>query len=234
MSETTDPTAQGQQTPADNGDNSSAGEGQQAQQQFAGFEKRINELTAKFRGAEESIAQKDAQLSEMVRTVSELAMRQQAPVAAEPPVEIDPEERRRLEAILTPYQKRMEQMMANLESQVAVREVQTVAAQFGDERLQSRALQLMDAWKKQGFTGWQPRDAVRYAAGELYEADKLKSASGQNEQQRFNQLGNNMLTGQSAPPASIASNGALPTNFDSLPNDKQLEILERRLQGKTF
>lgn len=231
--ENENPPAQGQQTPAENGDTSNAGENQQAKQ-FEGFEKRINELTARFRGAEEVIAQKDAQLSEMVRTMSEMAMRQQQPVQAEPPVEIDPEERRKLEAILTPYQRRMEQMMANLEQQVAVREVQTVASQYGDDRLQNRAVQLMESWRKQGFSGWQPRDAVRYAAGELYEAEKLKAAQGQGEQQRFNQLSNNVITGQSAPPAPIASNGALPANFDSLPNDKQLEILERRLAGKTF
>lgn len=233
MADELDPTAQGTSEavipPTDQ-----QAQGAPATQQFEGIQKRIDELTAKFRGEQEANQHLLAQNQELMRTIAQIAEKNiAATYEAAPQVEVDPEDRRKVEAVFTPYMRKLESMVQQLSSQVASSQVASVA-QGEDPRVVQRAQELMRGWRSAGKQGWEPQDAVIYARGEVATLDATKAAKARDERGRFAGQAPPLQGTGAPPPITQPQTGALPANFDSLDIDRQLDLLEKRLEGKTF
>ena len=188
---------------------------EQPQDQNAGFQARVDELTKARREAER-------QNAELVATVARLSA-QVAERSAPAPVampDIDPDTKKLLDAYVGPQ---MQAMRAELEqarmAAMAGRLYQSAAGE--DPRVLQRAQELLPAVLK---AGWTPEDAVTFARGELGVAPP-SGTRGRDGQGRF---APQVMTASGAPPPMAQRSNGLPPNFDRLPPDKQLEILEKR------
>lgn len=229
-----DPNAQGQQAQTDSAIPDAAGTNPGGNQdRLVGIERRIGELTAARRQAEEALAAKEAHIHELLATVSRLAERSAAPVEAPP--EIDPDRRREVEHLVNPrvqqMEARMQQQQALLDRMSFERAVQSAGL---DPAVEKRAAEVWRSWQQTGKVGWLPEDAVTFAAGEAARQERARNTQARQSQQQFNSLGQ-PLSGHSAAPALESPRDApLPANWDSLSLDQQEQILEKRLEGKGF
>ncbi len=205
-----------------------------------GVERRIAELVGKQKDMEnqfmKTVEQKDAQLAELLRIVSSQA----APAAKveDPLDDLEPEVRQKFERLMAaqtaPLNQRLEQLLNHVESRFAQQEFQQVS-QNEDPKILSRAQELMAFWRKQGKAGWVPQDAINYAAGEAYRAEKL-AGHNRNVQNGFNAGGSGMLTGHgNQPPVSQSGNTyKRPADFDNLSASDRADILEKELGDVGF
>lgn len=234
--ETNNPVAQGPDAGTENaGDPSISGESNSQGNAPSGFQARISELTAHRREAERraeeyaaKLAERDQQIAELVRSVTS---RQQP--EPEPDLNLDPEQKRILDVYMSRATKPLQQHIEQLTTQLGMQRAQSAAEQLtGDPEIANRAAQLMVGWQKQGYTGWTPEDAVVYAAGQAALNERKKAGQARNARSAFNSEPA-VIPGHSQ---TVTPNptSALPPNFDDLPVEKQLEILERRLDGKGF
>ena len=203
-----------------------------------GFQARINELTAARREAERRVSEQEKQIAELVRLAS--ANVQRAPVEPKlPELEIDPDQQKILDAYraryVNPEIEGLKQTIKNLTAQFGSARAQEAAeTMVGDPEVAQRASQLIQGWQQAGLQGWTAEDAVKYAAGEKAIADLNRTRQAKGARQQFNGQGTPVVTGHSTgqPPNPV---GTLPANFDSLPVEKQLEILEKRgVHGKAI
>lgn len=210
--------------PIAQGTDTAPGAGQDEAQK-SGFEQRIAELTAKMREAERGQSELREQNMVLLQT---LATGSQVQTPAAPAVEIDPERVKEMDAYVTPKVRQLEQMLARVEGALMQSEFQR-AAQGVDPEIAREAEKLQANWRKQGFTGWTPQDALVYAAG----AQALKQSPQQQanaQRAQFNALQGGIQQGQGALPSHAPTQKRnLPTNIDELPLHAQLALYEKEL-----
>ena len=175
---------------------------QQPQDAFAGVQKRIDELTARYHDSERTWAQRvEALTAQNTELVQALAGRQE-PEA--PPFEIDPEEQQKLNWMLKQATAPLQQHIALLEAQVSGSQVQQVAAQYGvnDPEVVALANQYVQNWSKQGY--FQKgivtvQNALDLALGAKYRGEAAKRVS-QNQRDAYNNGAPGVMTQGAAPP----------------------------------
>lgn len=219
MNDNGNPTAQGQSA----GTESQNNEGQNVS---PGVQARIDELTARLRETERQAKEKDDQLMAALQAMAVAQPVYQAPQA--PPVEIDPEEKRRLDAILGPQLAALEAQNKRVEAMLSQFQFQQ-AAQSAPSEVQAEAQKLLGAWKSQGKTGWVPEDALLVAEA-IVARKKGQSASGATQQrQEFNQqqqaISQQPVGGAPAP--SIRR--GVPADIDKRPLAEQIAILSKEI-----
>lgn len=210
----------GQDTTQDQGTQEAAAE-QQQDRVKNGIQTRIDELT---RARHEAERRAD-EMTAMVARLSAQVAEQGRPVQhQEPGPELDPEQRKVLDAYFGPMMARMNAQMEQLGVVANMSRIHQEAP-GEDPRVLSRAQQLLPAMLK---AGWTPKDAVVYARGELYE--QLAQGGGQVTPRAPNGRFVPPMQTQNGTPPQLTGPGpqALPANFDRLPPDKQIEILEKR------
>ncbi len=197
----------------------------------SGIEARINELTAKFREAERAlnersnqVAERDAQIATLLTT---LAAGRQEPVQTQQ-VDIDPDEQRKFDALMSPRMLQMQRQLERLEQELSASQFRQVATGVEPE-VAKRAQELMGAWKRNGYSGWTPEDAVTYAQGELLRKQKSVAQTANQQRQEFNTLSHGVTSQQNSPPPAQARSVKIPKNIDQLPANKQAEIYEQEL-----
>jgi hypothetical protein len=213
---------------------------QEQPQQNEGIQTRINELTAKFRQAEEANQKLAQQLMEQqakyAAALEQQAFRAQAP-APQPPEDplapfkdqIDPTVAQAVQAAVNATRKQMEAQFNSIIQQQAVEQsAYAVRAEVATlpnvpKEVAQRAESLMRAWKSQGLP-IVPQDAINFALGEYHRGQLLKAAPvmGYNPNA---QVPPSVIPGQNPPPA--AARQSLPANFDSLDYNQQNKILEQ-------
>lgn len=222
--ENDNPTAQGSDPAAPEG------AGEISQSQVSGIEKRMGELTARWKSAAEESAAKDAQIAQLVQA---LASREERVAQPEVQMDIDPDDRRKMESVISPAMKRLEQQYAQLERRLQTQQVQHVVSKVKDPRVAQRALQLEAQWAQRGLPGWTAEDAVRYAAGEIALADQEAGGQAALERDRFNRGGSPVLAGHANPPAPRNQN-TRPANLESKSLEEQIAFYEKSIGDEPF
>jgi DNA phosphorothioation-dependent restriction protein DptG len=130
---------------------------------------------------------------------------------------------------LTPLQRQQQQMQQQFQAQFAQfqaqQEFNQVAGNYEPDVRQS-AEQLMRTWQQNGYSGWKPVDALTYAAGQKALAQMQQAQASQTQSAQFNQLQNTVVRNQAAPPAPAPKGKGLPSNFDSLPANQRMALLD--------
>lgn len=235
------PSAQGQQPVAENTAQPTENQAQpvpQAPVQSDGIQRRFDELTARFHEAERARQAAATQNQELMQ----MLLSQQHSRAPAPPQDpqipdnVDPEMRQLLEAYTAPLKRQLAETQVQYGRQLSMMQLRQEAAQAGyDNRVVSRAEQLLNQWSNQRLQGWNPGDALTYAAGELFMQEKARSTQLRDERGRFNSASNNLVGNVVAPPqVNTPPKDAVPADIDSWDLDKQSEFYERRLTGKSF
>lgn len=206
-----------------------------------GIQKRINELVAKQRQAEELARTREQQLMEQSAQMAQMAMQVQKQAVAPPPPapvdplaqftdRLDPVAAQAIQAAVEATRKQMEAqyapMFAQQAAQIAGFAVQQEAASIPNlpREVVNRAASLAAGWRAQGMQ-FPPSDALNFALGEYQRGQLLKAAP---------VMGYNPNAGLQAPvvpgfspppPAPKAS--ALPSNFEQLSRAQQQDFLEK-------
>lgn len=238
MSDEFNPDAQGQSAGADTAQSSNeTPDSGPSEKQFAGFQKRINELTAKRHAAEDRAQEAERRYQElMLQTMQQIAApRHEAPQA--PQVDIDPDLRKALDAYVGPMKQNFEAEIRAAQARAAAAEMRAVM-QSVPPQIAKRAQEVWANWQARGLdrtAGVTPEQAVTWAKGEAFDALQTQPAPQQRPQ--WNPAPPNGAPQSLVPPPSNSSNGAgpaLPANYDDMSPEKQLEFLEKRLNGKSF
>jgi hypothetical protein len=202
----------------------------QPQQPSNGVQQRFDELTAKLyeekRQREADVAARDAQISALIQTLAQ-AGAQQTQYQAPPQPELEPELRKQFDAYVSPQQRELQAMKAQMQQLVQLQEFNQVAQGFPPD-IQMEAQKLLSVWNRNGNSGWKPIDALIYAAGQKAQAGNHAASAAQQQAKAFNQLPGAVT--QQAAPAVTSSKKGLPSNFDSLPPQKKAEILEQETE----
>lgn len=220
-----DPTAQGE----NNGQQSQTqGEGNQN-----GINARIGELTAKMREYERVAQAKDAQLQEALMMLARQQQTQQEASQPQLPEGMDPSMATAFQQMLQQQLAPFQQQFAGLQQQLMLTKVQQVALPTDPPEVRSRAEQLIGYWQQKGIRQFNVEDALMFARGEHFSKAPPQS---QTQANPMNQFAQQTMTGQMPPPSVNVQQGPppLPANFDSMPEEQQLQLLEQRLAGKTF
>jgi hypothetical protein len=204
--------------------------GTEHQADNSGIQKRIDELTAKYRQAEDALRQRDAQNQELMMA---LMTQRAAPAAAEPPPEFDPEEKRKLDYVTAPLMQRMEQMQKQFERQMGAVQLQQTTQRVGDPEVAREAQALYQKWQgNPDVKGFNAEDAVIYAAGKKALAAQLAANANAALQNFNNGAPPPMFNGRQPPSAPVEA--AVPADIDTWDNDKQAAYWEKQLAGKAF
>lgn len=210
--------------------------------QFDGIQKRIDELTARYhdseRRASEMLSAKDQQIAQLANALSARLQ----PQTPDPLEGIHPDDRRKVEAIMTPQLRRIEEMTARLDAVMAQQRFEQATQQVGDDRVATIAKDLMADWRRRGLPGWTPEDAVIHAQGIVTMQEKqnaARPAPGRDTRGRFAESPNAaVLTAQApSPSATPKKSDELPADIDDMIQRnpaKAAAILEKRLAGKKF
>jgi hypothetical protein len=197
-----------------------------------GVEARIAELTAKSREFESRLIESQNREAMLLGTLAEQAARGVQSVVTQPAVQVEPEEAQRIRAVLAPELQRLEKLTAQLAQRSGATELQ-IQLQHEDPKVAQRATQLMSDWQRAGLNGWQPKDAIVYARGEIYSNPAaLRAAAAEAERQRFN-AGNPVVAGSNGMPV-LQQTEAIPADIGKWALDKQAEFWEKRAEGKSF
>lgn len=189
---------------------------------------RFDQVWAKLKALEGEVTQRQAREEILLQTIAASANQTRAPqAAAEPEVDMDPEERRKFDAYVKPLTARYEAMIEQLDSRLAGTRFAQVSSGY-DPQVVQLAQQLQANWRASGKTGWEPEDALVFAQGELYRQGKLNKADPKAQSNDFNQMGQRVLSSQGAPP-SLAPQKKIPSNLDSLPYEQRMAILEKEI-----
>lgn len=225
--EVDDTNAQVQETQADPGQDTTQTQADEASQdrQQTGFQARIDELTRERREQERMNRELTATVARLTQQMAEVqgsyAQRETTPA-----VEIDPEQKKVFDAYFGPM---MHEIRAKLDQATQVAHMGRLhqEAPGEDPRVLARAQELLPAVLK---AGWAPSDALDFARGELVRKGVLQPSATQGRDDRGRYTGPNMITSNGQPPNTMQGAGPspLPANFDRLPPDKQIEILEKR------
>lgn len=184
-----EPTAQGTQpvvspadSPADGAD---------------GVQKRINELTAQRydeqRKREAAEAREQAYLTQIADF---MARGQQAPAA--PQVELDPEFKRAFDAAFSPFQKRMEMTLAQIQRAQAITQVRTQAPAHLPDPVKVEAEKITNEYARQGYN-IEAQMAYDIAAGRFFQQQLAEQQAAKLAGRQFNGNSVPMFTQQSMP-----------------------------------
>lgn len=198
----------------------------------AGFQKRIDELTAaryEAEGRAKAIAEEAQRNQErlMAQFQALQAQQVQSQPQANPFADLDPTLAKALEAISAKQSAQIEALQRTIAAQASANAVEQAAGNVGtqDPNVKRRAAELAAAWTREGRQGWNPEDAVLYAEGEALRAARIaaqRDPLGRFQPAQFQgQAPRQNFQPQSATPA-------LPSNFDSLSPSAQIEILKKR------
>lgn len=174
----TDNTQSAEQTP----DGSNVNTNTQPPAVPPGVQARIDELTAQFRSAQQTINQQQQAMAELM--AAQAAQLRQAPQPQQPqapviqlPEGTDPAIAQAFNALSTGFQnqllesqKRIEALVGQSVGQVRQsQETMELQAMLSKERpeVADMATKLLNDWRRQGFTGFVAKDAVIYARGAL-------------------------------------------------------------------
>lgn len=198
----------------------------EAPQGSPGAEARIQELVAQMhetRRQAEAVQEQNRQLM--------LAMMQNQQTAQRPPdpyagVEVDPDDRRRVEAVMAPMIRQMQETQRQMAEQVSRNQARQHAERaYGSPIVADLADKFAGEWQRKGLTGWTPEDAATYALGVAVDMERRKGGKGgaTPPAPNFTAPKSPPLITQSSAPSAPSRR---PHNFDQLPEAKQLQILE--------
>lgn len=159
-----------------------------------GVQARFDEFTARLREAERRNEQLLMQNNELLaKLTTGLMPQQQAP--QEPPLDIDPEEERKLRRLFAQWSKPLETKIQQQEQYIQTREQAQVAAEVDAQvkalknpALEARVNQLVQAWNSPGspYKGATKRDALFIALGEATLNQLPGAQQARDELGRFN------------------------------------------------
>lgn len=156
----------------------------------AGVQARIDELTGKFRGMERSVQEKDQQILQLTNRLLEVTGQKAAP-QADPLDELlkdtDPEDVRRMDAVI---QKRMAPMLQRLEQltgQLHESRAQNALGQVEDPEVRQHAQRLIQGWRQKGVYGTvaTEEDAILMAEG-IVAKERRNKPDAERERRAFN------------------------------------------------
>lgn len=187
-----------------------------------GIQKRINQLTAKMYEKDNTIAQLTEQLVRM--SAQGVPQQQQAQPEQNLYEGLDQASAAILQKVVGNLEAKFQARVAALEGTIASASSAQIAKSQGlPDAIIQRSNELVAEWKKRGY-GFNPQDAVDFAVGEAIRAGtympRARASNGQFAP------ANPVLGGQSAPAPVSPVTRKLPSDFDSLPPAKQVELLE--------
>jgi gas vesicle protein len=204
--------------------------------QGSGVQKRIDELTGKFydyqRQMQQTVAQKDEQLTQLLQLVQEQDRRIQS-VQAPAQEDSDPETAK-LNAALKPLMAEMETLKKQLGNQSVISEVQAVDQFTNDPAVAEQAKKVITWWRQKGIPG-NADDAVTHAIGMLQRQGTQKSQQARDEKGRYNAQPQGMSNTSPPPPPTSrnGTNGAEP-DIATMPLDQYIEAMRKRIGNKAF
>lgn len=210
-----EPNAQGELAPT-----------QTADDEKSGAEKRINEITAekyKLAGERDSYAQANQNLTATVaQLMAQMEAMKNAP-APEPEVEIDDDTRKKFDKLISPTLKKFEAMMGQMQTQMAVSNVNPLAQKYGvPEEIANRARELVRAQRVPEQT------AITFAIGEAAMAGKW---GGNGDRQHNNSIATNNVMGSGGVPKGNVTppSGPIPypPDFNSWNPNRQMAWINK-------
>jgi len=204
-----------------------------------GVQKRIDELTAARRQAEEALKAREQALIEQSAKMAEMAMQLQQRQAAPAPVavpedplvkfkdQLDPVAAQAIQAAVEATRRQMEAQFAPMIQQQAAQLAQMAVLNEASaipnlpKEVRDRAAERAAAWKAAGLS-FSPGDAITFALGEYQKGQLLKAAPVAG----YAPSGIPTVT-QGTIPTPPVQRSALPQNFDALPRQQQNALLEQ-------
>ena len=237
--ENQNPNAQGPQTGADGQAQTSTPAPQTAgADQFAGFQKRIDELTARYHEEKRLRESENSELRQMnqqlLMTMAQGSMQHQQPASA-PPVDIDPEVKKQLDAYTAPLLQQQQAQFAQMMAQTGSQQLGFVTqGQHPEVAKRTNAIWQDAVMKGAHLRGFTPQQALTWARGELVDLLVQEAAKGQQVQQgqQFNTRPQ-VLTPQSAVAPTPGSQQVAEPDLDDDP-EKASALYAQRLAGKSF
>lgn len=199
-----------------------------------GVEKRIAELVAGQHEWQRRFEEERSQREQVQQMLATVVQQQQAQFQRQQPdpyagVEIEPEERQKVEAVVNPYLRQMAEQQKQMEALIARQRARSYAERVvNDPKVADLAERFVAEWSQKGYTGWAPEDATRYALGVLTEQERQKNAGQRQVTQNQQTVPPPLLT-QNAPPPIADYRSRRPANFEQLSADKQMAILEQEV-----
>lgn len=200
-----------------------------------GIEKRIAELVAGQHEWQRRFEEERNQREQAQQMLATVFQQQQAQFQQQRPdpyagIEVEPEERQKVEAVMNPFLQRMADQQRQMEAMLARQRARSYAERVvnNDPRVADLAERFVAEWSQKGYTGWAPEDATRYALGVLTEQERVKNA-GQRPAPQNQPVAPPPLLTQNAPPPVPEYRARRPANFDQLPAEKQMAILEQEV-----
>lgn len=234
--ENSNPSAQGQSPGSDtpSGTTPAQTPDQVVANPFDGIQKRIDQLVAANHDKDRQLQEAMAMNQQILLSMSQ--RQNEAPVQVAPPVDIDPEQKKILDAYFAPHMQAIKQQQAQIAAQSADgRMTQLVAGQ--DPRVAQRAHQIWADVKARGqhLNGFDPNQAVILAKGELM--DQLIATARQGQVVQQGQNFNNqtqVVAGQTVnAPVNTQNQNSQQPDLDDDPEGAS-EWARKRLAGKTF
>ncbi len=220
-----DPVAQGQQPAAETPNQQTQQSNQQAQTEGTppGLQARIDELTAKRHAAERQAQDAMAQNQILLQQLME-ANRQ--PVPAQPQVDVDPELKKQMDAIMGPQIAEMRRMTAQYAQVVTL---QQVDAQAPDAKVAAKAKDIIMQERRAG------RDvsadvAVTFALGLMAREQMTTQQAANQQRQTFNAGAGSTISGSGGAP-NLAPVQSRPADFDRWSAPQQEKFLSERGVG---
>lgn len=212
------------ETPAESPNQNASNQSPPASNQHEGFQRRIDELTARFHDERRAREQLQDQLTQTLQLVASRAQGEQQPQA---PQFDSPEEAAKFQAVLSPFEQRLAQMERQYQARIDQMSVQLTAQQQGvDVAVAQRAQQLMNMWQRQGKSGWVPEDAIVYAEAQLAREARSQGQNANAQIRQYN-AGQTPLAGHAPPPAPTPRTGPTQAEVDGWSIDKQLAFYEK-------
>ena len=233
--ESIDTATEVQQTEAETPGEVQAGEVQApVESENNGVQKRINELTKKFRDQERVSETLRMQNQELMQTLTQtVAQMSQNVKPVEPAFEMDTDEKKKFDYLLSPLQKQLAQLQAQLNVNSAHQEIQGVASEKNPPEVMSMAKTLLEDWRRKGIPGT-AQDAVTYAMGRyvLSKGDEEQVVATQ--RQSFNKGAATVQTGQGGSSARGVSKDLSDAQVEQLSPKDQAAYFSSRLGDQEF
>lgn len=183
---------------------------------------RFNEVYAKQQEAERRAQQLEAQVAALIAVAGQQSQQHRAP--AEPEFEVEPEFKQRTNVLLAPVMRQQQQLQAQFQEYIAQQEFNRQAASFEPDVVQA-AINLQQAWRQNGYTGWKPEDSLIYAAGAKARQGHVNNQTAAQQAADFNQGGRTVAR---APAATVPAAKA-KTNYDALPLEQRLAAMDAEI-----
>ncbi len=206
---------------------------QSSEAEKSGAEKRIDELTRKFREQERQNQALAAQNSELMQTLTQTVSKMTQQVR-EPEPEIDPDEKKRMDFYLSPIQKQLAHVTAQLAASGAHQEVQAVVRAGTPPSVVQHAQALVSDWRKKGIPGT-AQDAITYAMGEYVLKSGDEDAAVSAQRRDFNKGAAAVQTGQgNGAPRRGAQKQLSEDEIERLTPDAQAAYYGSRIGNEEF